>query len=206
MIRASRLPLIVAAIVVPTIAALFLGGVELAALVALVVLLVIVLLAVLAKPREPIEVAGDHSGPRRILLAVSQPVDDDRTADEIARAARTGSTGSGTEILVVAPTQPSFLDRWASDLRNAEREAERKLEITVASLAEKHLKTRTEIGGPELLLAIEDTLRAYPADEVILATGSADEDYAGAHAASDLRERLTVPFEHLVVGSADGHR
>jgi hypothetical protein len=203
-IRASRLPLIVAAIVVPTIAALFLGGAELAALVAVVVLLVIVLLAVLAKPREPIEVAGDHSGRRRILLAVSEPVDDEHTAGEVARAARTDGTGPDTEILVVAPTQPNFLDRWASDLRNAEREAERKLEITIASLAEKHLRTRGEIGGPELLLAIEDTLRAYPADEVILATGSPEEDHAGAHAADELRERLSVPFERLVVSGSSG--
>jgi hypothetical protein len=204
MIRSSRLPLIVAALVVPTIAALLVGGAQLAALVAVIVLLAIVLLAVLAKPREPIEPAGDHSGPRRVLLAVSEPVDDDRTAEEVARAARSGSTASDTEILVVAPTQPNFLDRWASDPRNAEREAERKLEITIASLADKHLKTRGEIGGPELLLAIEDTLRAYPADEVILATGSPAEDHAGAHAAEELRERLTVPFEHLMVGSPEG--
>lgn len=205
MIRASRLPLIVAAIAVPTVAALFVGGVELAALVAIVVLLAIVLLAVRAKPREPIEVADDHGGRRRILLAVSEPVDDHRTAAQIARAARTG-TGSVAEILVVAPTQPGFLDRWASDPRNAEREAEHKLEVTVASLAEEHLRTRGEIGGPELLLAIEDTLRAYPADEVMLATGSPEEDRAGAHAADELRDRLSVPFEHLVVGSADGQR
>jgi hypothetical protein len=38
---------------------------------------------------------------------------------------------------------------------------------------------------------------------VILATGSQDEDHVGAHAAQELRERLTVPFKHLVVSSPD---
>lgn len=198
--RPSRLPLIVAAIVLPTTVAAVFGGPGLGALVAAAVLLVI--LVAVAGPRsgEPIEVAKEAEGDvRHILLAVSEPVDDPHSAEEIAHAARIESTIADTEILAVAPTQPSFLDRWASDVRASRTEAQRKLAITMASLSEEHLHARAEIGESNLVVAVEDALRSFPADEVILATGPPEEDRVGADAVDDLRDRLPVPFEHLVV-------
>jgi hypothetical protein len=46
----------------------------------------------------------------------------------------------------------------------------------------------------------------FPADEVVLATGTAEDDPDGAAAARDLGERLTMHFEHVVTGPVDnGH-
>lgn len=198
--RPALLPLIVAAIAAPIVVAVYVGGVALGIGVAVVVLLVIVFVVVRARPRRPIEVAADGRERRRLLLAVSRPVDEEGAAREVKRAARGDGTAARTEILALAPTQPSFLDRWASDLRASRGEAERKLQLTVAALSRKDLEARGEIGESDLLLAVEDTLRDFPADEVILVTGPEGDDDQGVAAADQLRQRLPVPFEHLVVG------
>lgn len=202
--RPALLPLIVAAIAIPIVAAVFAGGIALGIGVAVLILLIIVFLVVRAMPRGTIEVAGDGRQRRRLLLAVSHAVDEPGAAREVRRAARGDGSAAETEILALAPTQPSFLDRWASDVRASREEAERKLRVTVATLSRSELEARGEIGESDLLLAVEDALRDFPADEVILVTGPEGQDREGAAAAGQLRERLPVPFEHLMVGNGSG--
>jgi hypothetical protein len=160
-----------------------------------------VILIAVARPRryELIEGASEAGGDvRHVLLTLSEPVDDPSSAEEIAWAARRQHDRRHRD-LAVASTQPGFLDRWASDVRASRAEAQHKLAITMASLSAENLRARAEIGESDLTVAVEDALRDYPADEVILATGPDDEDHAGTEAAAELRDRLSVPFEHLVV-------
>jgi hypothetical protein len=194
------LPVVVAVLVVPTVVAAVLGGPGLAIIVAVLLLVAIVFVTVRGRPRGPIEVAVAPDATHRVLLALTAPVADTTTADWVVRAAEARGKRP-TEILALAPTRPHFLDRWASDVGESEAEARRKLDVTVASLRREHVDAETEIGDSDIVQAIEDALREFPADEVVLATGPEEDDPAGASAARDLAERLTMHFEHVVTGA-----
>ena len=116
---------------------------------------------------------------RHVLVAVSRPVEGSEAVEKIAAAA--GSEDG--EILLLAPAETKFLDRWASDVRRAHAEAQRKLVISVASLAAADLDARARVGDEDIVQAVEDALRTFPATEVILATGSDSADRQGAAAA-----------------------
>jgi hypothetical protein len=199
------LPVVVAVIVIPTVAAAVVGGPGLAIVVAVVVLAATVFLALRSMPKEPIEAAPRPDQTHRVLIALTAPVADAATTEEVVRAAEARGDRP-TQILALAPTRPHFLDRWASDVSEAQAEARHTLEVTVASLRREHVDARSEVGDSDTVLAIEDALREFPADEVVLATGTAEDDPDGAAAARDLGERLTMHFEHVVTGPGDnGH-
>ena len=59
--------------------------------------------------------------------------------------------------------------------------------ISVASLAAADLDARARVGDEDIVQAVEDALRTFPATEVILATGSDSADRQGAAAARRAR-------------------
>ncbi len=79
------------------------------------------------------------------------------------------------------------------------REAQRRLVITVASLAKAGVAAEARVGDEDLVQAVEDQLQSFAATEVILVTGPAGEDPAGEVAAAELERRLRVAFRRLVV-------
>jgi predicted TIM-barrel enzyme len=159
----------------------------------------IVVWAARQKPEGPIEVAGSADQARRILVVASEEIGDPGSVSAIARAAGVDAVDAEAEILILTPARTGFLDRWATDLQAAREEAQRKLVISVASLAAAHVEASGQVGDNDLVQATEDTLRSFPATEVILATGPDERDRAGARAADQLSEALPVPFKHLVV-------
>lgn len=196
-LKPERLPIVVVALVVPTVIAALIGGVGLGAAIAAVVMIAIVVVAARSGPEEPIPSPASTGASRRVLLVLSEPVKDPGSAHRIFTLAA-GRDKRPLEILALAPTQPHFLDRWASDVRAANAEAREKLAVTVETLEHEDLQPRAEIGDSDFVLAVEDALNAFEAEEVILATGSTDDDPVGTDAADHLRARLHVPFDHLV--------
>ncbi len=188
-------PLIVSAILLPTIGGFLLAGPALGLAVGALVAAIAVFLAVRYAPREAIRSAPRRDAERHVLVAVSRPVEGSDAVEKIAEAAGY----EHGEILVLAPAETTFLDRWASDVRRAHAEAQRKLVISVASLAAANLDARARVGDEDIVQAVEDTLRTFPATEVILATGSDSADRHGAAAARELERRLEAPFERLVL-------
>jgi hypothetical protein len=199
MLKPWTLPFVVAAIAVPVVAAFVVGGPGLGVGVGALVAVGIVVVAVRARPEEPIEVAGVCEGPRRMLVVLSVPVEDPAAVEAIAGEIGIDDAAADAEVVVLAPARSSFLDRWATDVSRAREEAQRKLVITVASLAKADLAAQATVGDADLVQATEDRLRDFAADEVILTTGSAEEDSAGEEAARQLSERLPVPFKRVVL-------
>lgn len=115
-------------------------------------------------------------------------------------AQRGGARDNGpAEVLVLSPAQIGFLDRWASDLEGARREAQRRLVITVASLAKAGVTAEARVGDEDMVQAVEDQLGSFSASDVILVTGPPDEDPAGEEAAAELARRLRTGFRRLTV-------
>jgi hypothetical protein len=197
------LPLIVAAIAVPIIAAFALAGPGLGLAVGALATFALIALAARWRPEGRIEVAVSPDRRRRILVVLGAPIEDETAVREIAAAAEVEEEGVAAEVVVLAPARSRFLDRWASDLTRAREAAQRDLVISVASLAKAHVEASASVGDEDLVQATEDRLRSFAATEVILATPVGAEDRRGAAAARQLRSRLDVPFKHVVLGPAD---
>jgi hypothetical protein len=194
-----KLPLIVLAIALPIVVAFALGGGGVGLAFGALAAVAIVIVAVRQRPRGPIVPVSSGDARRHVLVVVSRPVEDPVVVQEIAREAGVDGEHAETEILVLSPVRIGFLDRWASDLEAARRTAQRNLVITVASLAKADVAAEARVGDEDLVQAVEDQLQSFPATEVILATGTREEDAAGAAAASELEARLRVEFRHLIL-------
>jgi hypothetical protein len=192
-----KLPLLVIAIAVPTVAAFYVGGPGVGASVGALVAVAIVFVAVRDRPRGAIGDLPSPASQRRLLVVAGCPVEDPGAIAKIA-----GEAGAGRdrgEVLVLAPARIGFLDRWASDLEGARRQAQRNLVITVASLAKAGVAAEARVGDEDLVQAVEDAVQSYAATEVILVTAAEQDDPAAASAARELRSRLRAPFLSLEI-------
>jgi hypothetical protein len=196
-----KLPLLVIAIVVPIALGFYAGGPGMGIAVGALAAVGIVFAAVRQRPRGEIGGPAPGSGRRRVLIVLSRPLDEPAAIDEIVnRLSGSGASSAGTaEILVLSPAQIGFLDRWASDVEAARREAQERLVVTVASLAKAGVVAEARVGDEDLVQAVEDQLRSFAATEVILVTGTAAEDPAGEAAASELGRRLRAELRRLTL-------
>lgn len=203
---AWKLPLIVAAITVPIVAAFALGfaigvggsGMGLAA--AALVATTIVVIAARQLPRGTIESAPAKDARRHVLLVSTLAVEEPGAVAEISRAAGLEAAAGDADVLVLAPARIRFLDRWASDVEGAREAAQRNLVATVAALAKAGVVAEARVGDEDVVQAVEDQLQTYPATDVVLVSagaGNADEE-----ASAELSERLAAEFRHVVLGPA----
>jgi hypothetical protein len=196
-----KLPLVVVAIVFPVAGAFFLGGPGVGVAVGGLAAVGILVAAARRPPQPALGEDPAAAERRRLLIVVSCPVEDPAAIREIAaevKGAGSGYTGAA-EVMVLAPARIGFLDRWASDLEGARREAQRSLVITVASLAKAGVVAEARVGDEDLVQAVEDQIRTFAATDVILVTAATDESQAAATAAAELEQRLRTGFRHLTL-------
>jgi hypothetical protein len=188
------LPLIVLAIAVPIVAGFALVGPEVGLAVGAVAAAVILILAAKARFDEPIEVASPPSDRFTMLVVVTSALDDPQVAATIAEIAAAGGKATrphadrGPDVLVLAPALNTGVAHWLSDLRRARFDAQRRLTLGVATLATAGLEARGEVGDSDPVQAVEDTLRTFPAQEVVFVTG---DDESGT--VEDVQRRLDRP-------------
>jgi hypothetical protein len=187
------LPLLVIAIVVPIAAAFYAGGPGVGVAASALVAVAIVAAAARQRPRRAIGEPISASSAPRLLVVVSRAVEDPAAIREIVDVA------AGAEVMVLAPARIGFLDRWASDLEAARREAQQRLVITVASLAKAGVAAEARVGDEDLVQAVEDQTQGFAATEVILVSAGAEEDPGAEAAAAELRSRLRARFRRVLV-------
>jgi hypothetical protein len=152
-------------------------------------------------PPRPKTVPRQRSGEdeKRILVVANETVGG-RTLREIIRER---AEGVREEVLVVTPALNSPLRHWTSDEDGAREAARERLDESLERLREAGINVRGEVGTDDPLQAIEDALRTFGADEVILSThpeGRSNWLERGVVAAA--RERVAVPIPHVVVDLA----
>ncbi|MFN8217430.1 MAG: hypothetical protein U0R71_12630 [Solirubrobacterales bacterium] len=194
-----KLPLLVAAIVVPTVAAFWLGGPGAGVTVGALAAVAIVVVAVRARPRGAIGEPPTPASERRLLVVVTRPLEDPKAIAAIAAEAGPREAEPAAEVLVLSPVRIGFLDRWASDVEGARRQAQRNLVISVASLAAAGVAAEARVGDEDLVQAVEDTVQGYAATGVVLITADDEEDPAAADAAAELASRLRARFRRITV-------
>jgi len=135
-------------------------------------------------------------GERRILVIANETVGG-RTLREMIRER---SEGVRAEILVVTPALNSPLRHWASDEDDARAAAQDRLDASLARLASVGLRARGEVGDGDPLQAMEDALRTFGADEIILSTHPEGRSHwLERGVVTKARERFAVPITHVVV-------
>ena len=196
-----KLPLIVAALVVPIVAGFLVGGPGLGVAVGALAAVAILVVAARQRPRGPIGVPHVGDARRHVLIVVTCPVEEPAKVAAIAREAGIDGDGGSREadVLVLAPASIGFLDRWASDVEGSRRRAQETLIVTVAALAKTGIVAEARVGDEDILQAVEDQLQSYPADEVLLVSAGAEDAERSAHAATELKSRLRAEFRHLVL-------
>jgi hypothetical protein len=199
-----KLPLIVAAIALPIAATFLVGGPGVGVAIGALAALVLLVVAARQRPRGPIVSAVAEDGRRHVLLVVTCPLEEPVAVRQIVHEARldgSGDDADDAEVLVLAPAEIGFLDRWASDVEGARHRAQQNLVTTVAALAKAGIAAEARVGDEDVVQAVEDQLQSFPADEVILVSAQADEEGDRDAAAAELGSRLEAEFSHVVLRS-----
>ena len=132
--------------------------------------------------------------PRRLLVVATASV-----PPAALRSSVDAHAGADAEMLVVAPASDISRLDW---LTNAEDDARTEAAERADELAEAVPTDDVEsrVGDSDPVTAIEDALRTFPADELLVVT-AADEDAAWLEKGSGeaALARFSLPVTHLVV-------
>jgi len=150
--------------------------------------------------REPhvAEVADAPDSVHRILVVANETVVGRALLDEIKRHQK----GGRNEIFVVVPAMTSSrLELLASDVDGAIDEARRRLDRSLAAMRAAGLNASGQVGDHhDPNAAIEDALREFAADEVIISTHPPERSKWLEQGVVDRAEEdLPVPVTHVVV-------
>jgi hypothetical protein len=142
-------------------------------------------------------VARPHAaGERRILVVANETVGGHTLRSMILEK----SLDVREEVLVVTPALNSPLKTWVSDEDQARAAAQERLEASLAELAEAGVQARGEVGDGDPLQAMEDALRTFGADEIILSTHPPGRsNWLEKGVVARARESFDVPLTHVVV-------
>lgn len=168
-----------------------------AALAVFVVLAAGVAFYVKGEPKAPPEPVSSRAGEgrHRILVVANETVAGRALRDEVVRRA-----GDDADVLVVCPALNSPLRHWASDEDGARAEAERRLSESLAALAVAGVEARGEIGDADPVQAIDDALRTFGADEIVISTHPPGRsNWLEKGVIERARERCEVSISHVVV-------
>ena len=141
-------------------------------------------------------VVRDEGPSRRILVIANETVGGDELRTLLERKAE----GVAEEMLLVCPALNSRVRTWTSDEDPARAEAQSRLDASLARLGEAGVSVRGEIGDGDPLQALEDALREFPADEIVVSTHQPGRSHwLEQGVVEQARHRYDVPITHVVV-------
>jgi hypothetical protein len=148
------------------------------------------------QPPRQVAWQATPEGERRILVIANETVGGSTLRDEIRKRAE----DVVEHVLVVTPALNSPLRHWVSDEDHARVAAQKRLEASLAQLRAAGIRADGEVGDAEPLQAIEDALRTFGADEIIISTHPEGRSHwLERGVVSGARERFAVPITHVVV-------
>ena len=148
---------------------------------------------------QPDRVRSREHDVRRILVVANETVGGDVLRETIRERAE----GVEEEVLVVAPTLTSRVRHWTSDQDSARAVAEQRLERSLAALREAGVTARGQVADDDPVQAIEDALRVFGADEIIISTHPPGRsNWIEQNVVERARERCDCPIRPVVVDLA----
>jgi hypothetical protein len=105
------------------------------------------------------------------------------------------------ELDVLAPVMASRAHHWAGDVDREREQAQVRLEASLAWALQQGFVAKGEVGDPDAMGAIEDELRDFGADEVILVTHPSERtSWLANRMLSHLKQQLEIPVREIVMG------
>ncbi len=148
------------------------------------------------------QLSRSEDGKHRVLVLANQELGNPSLLTEI----RNRCEGRRGEVLIVAPAlTASRAGRWTSDLDEAIEDARRLLNLSLRAAEEAGLLARGQVGDPDPNVALEDALRTFAADEIVIWTHTPDRSPWLEHGVVQrAREEVDLPVTHVVVEAAGG--
>src|SRR5215212_9160893 len=135
---------------------------------------------------------------KKILALVAEPV-----SGEALRSAMAPGEADEAEVLVVAPALNTRTRFWLSDTDDAIRRADEVQQETVERMGEEGVDAAGDTGESDPLLALQDALQTFPADEIVLFTHPGGRrNWAEEGVVEQAQSRFEEPVRHLVVDGA----
>jgi hypothetical protein len=133
----------------------------------------------------------------KVLVVTSEPI----TAQQLRHVLGTGDDPKQAEVMVVAPAlADSAFKFWMSDADDAIARAERVRRDSVERLGEAGVPATGDTGEADPYTAIEDALKTFAADRIVLFTHEGDEQrYREDLDDREITERFGVPVDHAVL-------
>jgi hypothetical protein len=144
-----------------------------------------------------VEVTRGGDGKHRLLVVANETVGGEGLLDEIRKRCQ----GRDCEIFVVTPALAgSRAAHWASEIDEAIEHARQRMELSLIALEELGLKAKGDIGDSDPNVAIEDALRTFSADEIVISTHPPDRSRWLEHGVvKHARDQIDLPITHVVV-------
>jgi GABA permease len=154
------------------------------------------------RPLREAAAQGRHAAPStrdRVLVIANRTLQgEDLEAILRSRAER------GAELRIVAPILVSRVRYIASDVDSELREANKRLVAALAWAHDAGFDASGKVGDPNVALgAIEDELRLFASDEVVISTyPPGKSNWLETGIVERLREELDIPVTHVIVDLA----
>jgi hypothetical protein len=141
---------------------------------------------------------GATGGKRHILVVAGDTLSGDRLLAELR------AVGDDVELDVLAPVMASRSHHWASDVDRERAEAQQRLDASLAWAKEHAFVARGQVGDHDPLVAIEDELRDFGADEVIVLRHPRERaSWLADRMLSHLTKALDIPVREIVLSDQD---
>ena len=150
------------------------------------------------EPQPPVRQAPAASPPEqhRVLVVANETVGGSQLLDTI----RGRIAGRDARVLVVCPALNSPLRHWASDEDDARQQAQDRLDASLAAMQTAGIRAAGEIGDGDPIQAIEDALRTFQPDELVVSTHPLGKSHwLERGVVEKARERFALPVTHVVV-------
>ena len=107
-------------------------------------------------------------------------------------------TGSAAQLASILEQLRRHLTR--AELAQAREQAQQRLDASLARLREDGIDARGEVGDGDPLQAIEDALRTFGADQIVISTHPPERsNWLEAGVVERARGELDIPVKHVVV-------
>jgi GABA permease len=140
--------------------------------------------------------APSPPGEHRILVVANETVG----GPELLAQIRANAGDRRAMVLVVSPALNSALKTWTNDEEDARSEAQRRLDTSLESMRAAGLDARGEIGDGDPVQAIEDAVRTFQPDELVISTHpEGRSQWLERGVVARAHERFAIPLTHVVV-------
>ena len=139
---------------------------------------------------------GAPPGKRHVLVVANEALSGQALCERLL-----GEDHERVQIDILAPVLTSRLHQGVSDIDREAEQARARLERSLAWAHEQGIVARGEVGDPSATTAIEDELRDFGADEVIVVTHPRERESWQEHGELErLRREPDIPVTQVVIG------